>query len=895
MMRPRHWLYTIPLRLRSLFNRRAADTDLDEELQFHLDQRTQEFISQGLTEKDARYAALREFHNLQQSKENCRDQRKVNWLQDFVQDVRYGARMLRKNPGFSTIAILTLALGIGANAAIFSVVNAVLLRPLPYSSPDRIVIVDGASPMSFVPVPNFHLVWNKWADNTHSFDDLATYETGQLNFAPTGADPERISGAEVSQNFFATFGIAPIVGRTFLPSEEIPAHPSVAVISATLFRRFGLPPDIIGKTLLMNGKQTVVVGVMPNGFEFPEKTLVWLPMAWSSKDEMLLKQMLFYETIGRLKQSVSPAIAREELAAIQIHSFEEIKKSRPDADFSNMPKISVIALHDKLVGSSRSALLLLLGAVGFVLLIACADVANLLLARAVQRQREIALRAALGAGRLRLIRQGLTESVLLSAIGGVSGLALAYGGLQAIRSFIPAGMLFVHSITLDVPVLFFLMGVSILSGLIFGLFPVLHALRIDLNEPLKESAASSPTRHSFLGRTRSWLAIAEIAMALVLLVGAGLLMKSFWRLTNVDTGFRPESVLAANITLPLNLYKEPEQRTAFYTQALERVSALPGVTAASIVTDLPFGKISGIAFKVTLEQETPAHLAKQDQEFANFYCASSDYFRVMGIPMIAGRSFNDADRKGAPAAVIINHTIAQMFWPGESPLHRRIGLPGGNARATDWAEIVGIVGDTKHHDLAEDASPEYYIPSLQSPPVSVFLVVRVSGDPGATVNAIRHTVAEVDSALPLSTFVSMNQRISESVAEPRFRTLLLGIFAALALILAAAGIYGVMSYNVAQRTREIGIRIAMGAGRNDVLSLVLGQSLKLTLIEIAIGLAASWGLTRLLVSALYNVTPHDFVTLASVSVLLSAVALFASYIPARRAMRVDPLVALRYE
>jgi predicted permease len=893
-MRPQHWIYAIPLRIRSLFKRNAADSELDEELQFHLDQKTQEFVSKGLSNKEARYAALREFRGVEQSKEACRDERKVNWLQDFAQDVRYGLRMLRKSPGFSAVAILTLALGIGANAAIFSVVNAVLLRPLPYSSPDRIVTVDGASPMSFVPRPDFHLVWNSWADNTRSFDSLATYETGDLNFA-AGANPERIAGAEVSQSFFATFGIAPFAGRAFLPSEQVPGHASVAVISAALFRHLGSPPDIIGKTFLMNGKQTVVIGVMPAGFEFPEKALVWLPMAWSAHDEMLLKSALFYSTIGRLKQSVSPALAREELAAIQVHSFEEIKKVRPDADFSNMPKISVVSLHDQLVGSSKPALLLLLGAVGFVLLIACADVANLLLARAVQRQREIALRAALGASRVRLIRQGLTESVLLSTIGGICGLALAYGGLRAIRSFIPDGMLFVQTITLDVRVLLFLMGVSILSGLIFGLFPVLHALRVDLNEPLKESAASSPTRRSFLGRTRSWLAISEIAMALVLLVGAGLLMKSFWRLTNVDTGFRPESVMTAKITLPLNIYKTGEQRTNFYTHALQRISAIPGVSAASLVSDLPFGNSSGVAFKVALEQETPAHLAKQDQEFADFYCGSSDYFRAMGIPLIAGRTFNDADREGAPPVVIINRDIAQLFWPGENPLHRRIGFSGNRNQPTSWAEIVGIVGDTKHRDLARGASPEYYTPALQSPPITAFLVVRVIGDPAATIIGIRHSVAEVDSTLPLSTFVSMNQRISESVAEPRFRTLLLGIFAALALILAAAGIYGVMSYNVAQRTREIGIRIAMGAGRRDILGLVLGHSLKLTSIGIAIGLAASWGLTRLLASVLYNVTPHDFFTLAGVSVLLSAAALLASYIPARRAMRVDPLVALRYE
>jgi predicted permease len=471
---------------------------------------------------------------------------------------------------------------------------------------------------------------------------------------------------------------------------------------------------------------------------------------------------------------------------------------------------------------------------------------------------------------------------------------LAYCSLHAIRQFIPAGMLFVQTIDLDIRVLAFLMGVSILSGLIFGLFPILHALRIDLDEPLKEVSPSSSARHSFFAHARSFLAVAEIAMALVLLAGAGLLIKSFWRLVNVDTGFQSDRVLTASITLPQNVYQKDDQRSAFFEQTQRRISALPGISTASYVTNLPFGKVAQITYLVKLEQETSAHLAKADENYASIYGAMPDYFRAMGIPLIAGRDFNNGDRAGAPQVVIINNTVAQMFWPGENPLGKRISIPGP-PQAMPWAEIVGIVADAKHRSLDEVPSPEYYFATLQFPRPAAFLVVRASGDPGATANAIRQSVAQVDDTLPLSTFVSMNERISESVAEPRFRTLLLGIFAGLALILAAAGIYGVMSYSVAQRTREIGIRIAMGAGRRDVLSLVLGHSLKLTLIGITIGLAASWGLTRLLASALYNVAPHDFITLASVSILLSAVALIASYIPARRAMRVDPLVALRYE
>jgi putative ABC transport system permease protein len=895
-MRPQSWLYTIPLRLRSLFKRHAADADLDDELQFHLDQKTQEFIAKGLSEKEAHFATLREFRGIEQSKESCRDARKTNLLLDFAQDLRFGARMLRKNPGFTAIAVLTLALGIGANAAIFSVVNAVLLRPLPYPSPDRIVSIDGASPIAFlIQGSSFTEMWADWADNTSTVDRLAGYSSGDVNLAASGAEPERVAAAEVSRNFFDILGITPIAGRTLLKSEDVAGHPSVAVIGASLCSRFGSPNDVIGKILLIGGKPTQVVGVMPFGFQFPEKTQVWVPMAWAAGEHLIVTQAFMLNVIGRLKPGVFPAQASEELTATITRVRGELQKSMPGRPFPPMQPVTVISLHDNLVRSSKPALLVLLGAVGFVLLIACADVANLLLARAVQRQREIALRAALGATRMRLIRQGLTESILLSSIGGLGGLALAYWSLVAMRRFIPSGMLFVQSVSLDMHVLIFLMGISIVSGLIFGLFPVLHALRIDLNEPLKESGSSSAARQSLFGRTRNLLAISEVAMALVLLTGAGLLIKSFWRLTSVDTGFHSESVFTASVALPFNIYEKDLQRIAFYDQTLQRISALPGVTAASYVSNLPFGKTIGPGLRVTLEQETPAHLAKQDDVFPSFFEATPDYFRTMGIPLLAGRTFSDRDRSGSPIVAIINNSTAQMFWPGENPIGRRISLPGLTGEPVRWAEIVGIVGDSKHASLTEEFLPEYYVSMLQAPFNSAFLAVQISGDPGATVSAIRHAVTQVDNTLPLSTFASMTDRVSESVAALRFRTLLLGIFAGLALILAAAGIYGVMSYSVAQRTREIGIRIAMGAGRRDVLSLVLGHSLKLTLVGITIGLAASWGLTRLLASALYNVAPHDFVTLASVSILLSAAALIASYIPARRAMRVDPLVALRYE
>jgi len=894
-MRPQRWLYTIPLRIRSLFKKTAVERELDDELQFHLEQKTQQFISEGLSAKNARYAALREFGGLEQSKEKARDARKVNLILDFMQDLRFGVRILRKNPGFSAIAILTLALGIGANAAIFSVVNAVLLRPLPYPSPERIVAIDGAWPVEYASVgTELKKSWAKWADDTKSFDTLSVYETGDLNLAASGTAPQRVAAAEVSQHFFQTIGLAPIAGRTFLSQEEILNHPYVAVISALLCRDLGAPADAVGKTILLNGKPTVIIGVMPSGFEFPKQTRVWLPFPWSLREEILMKQALFYNTIGRLRPGISPAQGREEISAIESNARDSEMKSNPGGPVPRLNPITVTLLHDQLVGSSKSGLILLFGAVGFVLLIACADVANLLLARAIQRQHEIALRAALGASRLRLVRQSLTESVLLSTIGGAGGVILAHVGLQAFRRFIPTKMLFVQDINLDVRVLLFLMAISVLSGLIFGMVPALHALRVDLNAPLKEPVAGASARHSFLGRTRSVLAVAEIALALILLAGAGLLIKSFWRLVNIDSGFRPESIITTSVTFPASFTQKDVQRVQSFQEVLQRISVIPGVAAASSIDNLPFGKTARAGFKLELEKETAAHLANQDKVFSFFYAASPDYFKTMGVPLIAGRVFNDGDRAGAPEVVIINKAMANLFWPGESPIGKRFSI-GNSGPAPKWAEIVGVVGDTKHANLQDAPEAEYYTSILQGSPFSVFLVVRTSGEPSATIRAIREIVTRTDSTLPLSNFVSMNDRISESVAEPRFRTLLLGIFAGLALILAAAGIYGVMSYSVAQRTREIGIRVALGARRGDILSLVLGHSLKLTLVGIAIGLAASWGLTRLLASVLYDVTPHDFWTLASVSILLAGVALFASYIPARRAMRVDPLVALRYE
>jgi putative ABC transport system permease protein len=878
--------------LRNLFRRKRAERDLDDEIRGYASMLEDENRAQGMSPTASQREARIELGGVEQVKEEVRASRAGAWLDSLWQDLKFSARILRKSPRFTAIAVATLAIGIGANTAIFSVVNAVLLRPLQYPSPDRIVAIHGSTPVDFVPQPALHWVWKDSSSHLQFLERFAAYGTGDINFAIAGVDPQRIPAAEVSPNFFESFAIGPMAGRTFSAEEEAPGHPLVAVLGYSAALDLGDPHDVVGKKILLNGKQAIVIGVMPPGFEFPEKTRVWLPFAWSLQEEMLLKQALFFNSVGRLKPGVSANQAQVELAAIA--DREAVASSKvPGRRYPNQ-RIPIIVkpLHDELVGSSRSALLILLGAVAFVLLIACADVANLLLARASHRQREIAMRSALGAGRMRLVRQGLTESLMLAFLGSVSGLFLASWTLRGIQRLIPPRMLFVRGIHLDASVFWFLLAACLISSVSFGLFPVLHGLRIDIAESLKEGAASSPSRLSFLGRARGALAVAEIAMAMVLLAGAGLLTKSLWRLSSIDPGFRADSVMAAQISLPASLYESKSQRNAFFDATLGRITALPGVRDAAYVSDLPFGNIAGIMFKTDLEHETAAHQSAKENQFANFFIVTSDYFQTLGIPLVAGREFASADNAAAPPVVIINRTLASLYWPGADPVGQRISLPGAPKQ---WAEIVGIVGNTKHRELDEEISPAYYVPLAQSPAISVFLVARISGDTGTAVRAIRSTVSSVDNTLPFSEFLSMNDRLAASVAEPRFRTILLGSFAGIALLLAAAGIYGVMSYGVAQRTREIGIRVAVGAQRGNILRLVLGQTLRLTALGLLIGLFAAWGLTKVLVSVLYDVAPHDPATLLGVSILLGSVALLASYMPARRAMKVDPIVALRHE
>jgi len=870
--------------LRNFFRRKDESLEMDEELRGYLEAAVEQKIRSGMNRETALRAARAEMGSAEAVKEGIRGAGWEHFLEGSWQDLRYAARALRRSPGFTAIAILTLALGIGANTAIFSVVNAALLRPLPYPHPERIVFWSGAPIFQEDPKVGFHGELADWLDKSRSFEQVAIYVGGEVNLA--GADhPERVKASEVTAEFFPLLGIAPY-GRTFLPEESTPGHDEVAVLSDDVCRRFGAPADVVGRSIAVNGKPFTVIGVMPAGFSFPGRTQIWVPLQlpWNLADDSIVTtSAIFPNPIARLRPGVTLAQARAELIGYAAEPPGDLQQARES--------VRVNPLSDMLVSNIRPVLLLLLGAVVLVLLIACADVANLLLTRAVLRQKEIALRAALGASRARLIRQNLTESVVLAFLGGAAGLLLAQWSLRALRVLIPANMGFIGPIRLDWHVLLFTLAISLASGVLFGLFPTLHSFRVDLNQSLKQGGTGLSADRGLLGRARSLLAVAEVTLALMLLIGAGLVLKSFWRLSGVNPGFAAERVLTTHISLGENLYREGPKRAEFYSEVSQRAAALPGVSAAAFTSDLPLsGAVSG-AMRLQLKEETPAR-PTGDAQFALFSSISPDYFRAMRIPLLAGRDFTAADRSGALKVAIVSESLAKAYWPGENPLGKHVSFP---VNQPDWIEIVGVVGDIRHFSVASEPAEDFYTPLGQSATRGAYLVLRTAGDPALIAGAVRGAVAAVDRNEPLSDVLTMNQRVSTSMSSQRFRTVLLSTFAGLALVLGAAGIFGVISYWATQRTREIGVRMALGAKPGDVLQLVLGQGMRLTAIGVAIGLAAAFGLSRFLSSLLFGVAPSDPFTFVGVTVVLVIVSALACWIPARRAARLDPMAALRHE
>ena len=805
----------------------------------------------------------------------------------LLQDLRYGIRTLAKNPGFTIVAVLTLALGIGANTAIFSVVDAVLLRPLPYPQSERLFVVYQTLPQdpaqnTGVSYPNYL----DWTQQNQAFDSIAAARGNSQALSGQG-EPTYIESGSVTSNYFDVLRVKPMLGRTLQSSDDALDASPVVVMSETLWRaRFGADPAIVGKTITLEQHAVTVAGIVPAYFHpsVPDSAAqLWVPLRQDGvfSDMHGRRAGHYLAVLGRLKPGVTAAQAQSEMAALQDRLAEQYPNENKGWG------IRIVSLQADMAGNVRAALLVLLGAVGFVFLIACANVASLQLARAASRRKEIAIRVALGAGRQRLLRQFLTESVLLSFIGGAVGLVLAYEALQGLIAWLPADLPRVSEIHVDARVLAFGLALSVLSGVIFGLAPAWHSSESRLAEALEGARGAGEERTSH--RARNAFVIAETALAIVLLIGAGLLIRSFARLQQVNVGFNPAQLLTAQVGLPRAKYAKPEQWISFYQQTLERMNALPGAQEAAVAVPLP---LSDSYINLAFEIEGRPPRAKSESPTADFVAISPNYFHVLQVPLLRGREFRGADSESGPKVCVISSSVAQQLFPNDSALGQRIliGYPTNSSR-----EIVGIVGDVKDSDLSARQTAQIYVPFVQNPLWAADIAVRARGNPSSLGGALREQIRAIDSALPVAEVKPMEEAIGSSIAQPRFRTALLSLFGAAALLLAAIGIYGVLAYTVTQQTREIGIRMALGANPGRVLRLVLARGLRLAGAGTVIGVLAALLLTRLLGSLLFDVSATDPLTFAAVAGLLLAVALLACYVPARRAMRVDPMVALRYE
>jgi putative ABC transport system permease protein len=875
--------------LKELRRRDKTESELNEELNAYLQNAAEAKVQAGATPEEALRSARLELGSMETVKHQVRA---VGWefaLEVFVQDIRYGVRMLRKSPLFTAVAVAAIAIGIGANTAMFSLVDAILLRPLPYPEPQRLIVVGtqerGRSGLDLMGTADFLA----WRDHQQSFEQVAVLNQGGRSFALTGmGEPERIPGVRVSANFFSVFGIAPLKGRGFQPGEDRPGTTGVVVISEQFWRNhLGSDPEVLSRTLTLDGKLHTIVGVMPASFRFPSHGAVdvWAIQTLNPPDG---RPPYGLRVLGRIKPGVSVHRATAELSDIA---------AQVTAQYPNSPDLFGVMMPMKewMVSNVSTALLVLLAAIALVLLIVVVNVANLLLARATVRQREVAVRMALGASRKRIVRQLLTESAVLSLLGGVIGLILAYIAVRAFLAFGPGEMPRLDEVGINSGVLLFTFVVCVGTGLLFGLAPALETSRPSLTDPLKENNRSSSSASAY--RTQRGLLVFEVGLALLLMIGSGLLIRSFVRLTDVNPGIQTDHVITAAISLPRQ-YSNATQITQFWRQFLEKVQTLPGVKAAGISMSLP-PNLLAITNPFTVEEQ--GYDRNRQLQLAEEMTVSPDYFPSLGIPLIKGRFFSPSDRvegEKDPMIVIINQTMAKQYFGGNDPIGRRIQT-GDPTPGAPWETIVGVVGDVKYSGLDSPPGPTLYVPYNENGWVlwssQMYLVVRSNEGASEIVPAIRSQLASMDSALPLAHIRTMDQLLDESLVEQRFRTWLVSGFAVLALLLSAIGIYGLISYSVSQRTREIGVRMALGAQRSSVLVLVLKEGLKVVAFGLLLGLVGSVSAMRIIRSLLYSTSTTDALSFIATSLTLIAVALVACYIPARRATKVDPMVALRYE
>jgi predicted permease len=871
-------------RIANLIHRSKLNEEIEAELRAHIEMRTADNIAAGMSPQEARRQAVLRFGSRAALKERVIAADAHMFLDSLWQDLCYGLRQLRKSPGFTAVAVLTLALGIGANTAIFSVINSVLLRPLPYPNPDRLVSVQEAGRGSGNPAsyPDFF----DWQSQNHVFSNMAAYH-GDV-FTLTGAgEPAHILALVASADLFKVLEANPLLGRTFEPEDDQRGH-DVVVLSYSLWcGAFHASPAVVGRSIVLSNKRFTVIGVMPEGFRFPPNSHrdLWTSGAVdreSTSNIMTGRGYDALDVIARLRDGATLSDAQSEMNLIARRLAQEYPQSN-----AKLTTVKLMPELERIVGGVRTSLFLVLGAVIGVLLIACVNLANLSLARNLARKKEIEVRTAVGASRARIFRQLFTESVLLSLLGGAAGIGLAVWGTNELVRFAPEDLPRIAQVGLDWPVLAFAVLLSVGTAIVFGSVPALQASKTNSATSMKDAGHGASHGISHL-RLRSGLVVAETGLAMVLLIGAGLLISSYMRLVRVPLGFNPNGLLTFTFDLPSPPYGNPET-VSFMNELLPRLRALPGVTEAAADWSLPFS--SAVTTGVDFEGRT---FAPGNTPVSIFDAATPAYFRTMGIPLLQGRIFTDGDNMNNPPVVIINEAFARRYFPNENPVGKRIKPSFSMTNDTPWREIVGVVGNTKLVDLSEDFRPEFYMPFAQVPNFSA-VILRTRGDPLGLVSAVRTVLASLDKNLPIYDVETMESYMSSSVAAKRFVTLLLGLFAVLALVLAVVGIYGVMAFSVSQRTRELGIRMALGADRQSVMRMVLWQGARLALVGVAIGIATALVVTRILVSFLFDVRATDPATYAAVAFLLVLVALAACYLPARRAMKVDPMVALRHE